>query len=411
MRFSVHALRPSEAQAPFLASCRAHKALCARTMPTRCGWSRKSIPSLNDKFMIFTIFIAFCSLIGLIVLHELGHFIIAKRFGVKVEEFGIGYPPRIFAKKIGETIYSLNLLPFGAFVKMPGEIEKIEDHRSFSAQPVLKRALIAFGGVLSFWIMAAILFSIVFGLGTQVAIGDEENHNLINPKVQIAAVATNSPAEKAGIKAGDTIASLKLKIKNEKLKINTVKEAQEFTNLHRGEEIVLTIERGKEIFETSLVPRVSPPAGEGAMGVALVRTALKSYPWHLAPFEGIKATVNLTGAIIGGYIQAITNVVKGLPSGVQLTGPVGILHLFTQASQLGINYFIQFTGLIAIYIALFNVLPIPAVDGGKLLFLAIEAVRKKPISQKTEQSVTTFFFSILILLMIWVTIKDITRIF
>jgi len=202
-----------------------------------------------------------------------------------------------------------------------------------------------------------------------------------------------------------------LQIANSKLQIDTVKEVQEFTNLHKGEEITLTIERGKEIFTSSLITRTSPPAGEGPMGVALVRTALKSYPWWQAPWQGILATVNLTKTIILGYAQAITNVLKGLPSGVEVMGPVGIFSLFSQVSQLGINYFLQFVAIIAIYIAIFNILPIPAVDGGKLLFLGIEAIRKKPISQKFEQNVTIFFFGLLILLMIFVTIKDIVKLF
>lgn len=359
--------------------------------------------------MIMTILIAFISLIGLIVLHEFGHFILAKKFGVKVEEFGIGYPPRIIGKKFGETIYSLNLLPFGAFVRFPGEIEKIDDSRSFSSQPVWKRVLIAFAGVLSFWLIAAVLFSIVFNLGTPVMIGDEENHNLVEPKVQIAAISPDSPAGKAGIKLGDAI--IKLQVTGYKLQVTKVKEVQEFTQIHKGEEVVLTIQRGKEFFDVSLVPRSSPPKGEGPMGVALVRTTIKSYPWYLAPWQGTLATGNLTLAIIQGYSQAIKNAISGLPSGVQLTGPVGVFHLFTQASQLGISYFLQFVGMVAIYIALFNVLPIPAVDGGKLLFLAIEAIRKKPVSQKAEQNITAVFFTALIGLMIWVTIKDITRLF
>lgn len=361
--------------------------------------------------MFLTIIIAFFSLIGLIVLHELGHFVLAKKFGVKVEEFGIGYPPRLLGKKFGETLYSLNLLPFGAFVKIPGEIEKIDDRRSFSAQSIGKRALIVLGGVLSFWIIAAVLFGIVFSLGTQIAISDTDNHNLINPKVQIAAISADSPAEKAGIKAGDTIASLKLKTENEKLKITKVKEVQEFTDANLGKEIVLTIERGKEVFDASLIPRVSPPAGEGAMGVALVRTALKSYPWYLAPWQGILAAVNMTVAIAEGYCQAIGNLIKGVPSSIQLMGPVGVFHLFTQATGMGINYYLQFVGMIALYIAIFNILPIPAVDGGKLLFLGIEAIKRRPVSQKIEQNITTIFFALLIILMIFVTIKDVIRIF
>jgi len=359
--------------------------------------------------MVFTIIIAFISLMGLMVLHELGHFILAKKFGVKVEEFGIGYPPKILGKKIGETIYSLNLLPFGAFVRIPGEIGKTDDPRGFSSQPVSKRFLIIIGGVLSFWIIAIILFSIVFSLGTPIAIEDEIDSNLVDPRVQITGLVADSPAELSGLKPGDTIR--KLEIDNQQLTVNKIKEVQEFTNAHLGQEIILTIERGKEVFDVRITPRISPPMGEGPMGVALIRTAIKSYPWYTAPWQGIIATVNMTGAIIQGYWQAISSFLSGRPSGVQLTGPVGIFHLFTQASQLGVNYFIQFIGMIALYIALFNILPIPAVDGGKLFFLGIEAIRKRPISPKIEERVTAVFFMALILLMVFVTIKDIIRIF
>jgi regulator of sigma E protease len=359
--------------------------------------------------MVLTILIAFISLVGLIILHEFGHFILAKKFGVKVEEFGIGYPPRLIAKKFGETLYSLNLLPFGAFVKIPGEIERVDGTGSFSAQPVSKRALIVLGGVISFWIISAILLSVVMGLGVPTAISDQENGNLRDPKVQIAAIAAGSPAEKSGLKPGDTIRNIKYQISN--IEINKVKDVQEFTNLHKGEEIILTIERGKEVFDVSIVPRVSPPSGEGAMGVSLVRTAIKSYPWYQVPVQGILATGNLTLAIVKGWIGALRNIIRGLPSGIQLMGPVGILSFFVQIGQLGVNYFLQFIAIISIYLALFNILPIPAVDGGKLLFLGIEAIRKKPISQKVEENITTAFFTLLIFLMIWVTIKDIARLF
>lgn len=358
--------------------------------------------------MVFTVIIAFLSLIALVTLHEFGHFIVAKRFGVKVEEFGIGYPPRIFGKKIGETIYSLNLLPFGAFVKMPGEIGQVNDPRSFSSQAIWKRALIALAGVVSFWIMAAILFSIVFNLGTAVAVDDEAS-GLVNPRVQIASISADSPAKLAGLEPGDTIKIMA--IGEEQLVVNKIKEVQEFSNAHLGQEITLTVERGKEVFEVKVVPRVSPPAGEGPLGVALVRTAMQSYSWYQAPWQGLVTTINMTGAIIQGYGQVISNIIQGQPSGVELMGPVGVVHLFTQASQMGANYFLQFVGIVAIYIAIFNILPIPAVDGGKILFLTIEAIRRRPISEKVEQNITAVFFSLLLLLMVLVTIKDVARLF
>ena len=367
--------------------------------------------------MIITILIAFISLIGLMVLHELGHFVIAKKFGVEVEEFGIGYPPRILGKKIGGTIYSINLLPFGAFVKIKGEEGGIESAHSFAGKAIWQRALIILGGVVSFWLVSAVLLSIVFGMGVSQSISDEEDYPLLEPRVQIIAVASGSPAEKAGIKPGDVIRELR--ITNYELRITKVKEVQELTEKYKGEEITLTIERRvsasgyPEIFDVSLIPRVSPPEGEGAMGVALSRMIEKSYPWYLAPVKGIEATFNLTKGVIAGMSQLFGNLIrgKGLPSGAEVMGPVGIGKLMTEVAKMGINYYLQFIALVSVYLAVFNILPIPALDGGKLLFLGIEKVRRKPMSQKVEQNITSVFFALLITLMLWVTIKDISRIF
>jgi len=359
--------------------------------------------------MLLTILIAFFSLIGLIIIHEFGHFILAKKFGVWVEEFGIGYPPRLFGKKIGETLYSFNLLPFGAFVKIHGEEEIKDSPRSFSQKPIWQRCLIVFGGVLSFWLIAFILLTFVMGFGAQVAIEDEVNYSIKEPKVQIVAVAANSPAELSGLRAGDTIK--KISIDNSQFLVNKVKEVQAITEQYKGKEITLTIERGKEIFGVSLTPRTTPPKEEGPMGIALIRTAIKSYPWYEAPLRGISATGNLTLGVIQGWIQAGQNYFQGRPSGVQMMGPVGIFSLFTQVSRLGIVYFLQFIAIISVYLALFNILPIPMVDGGKLLFLGIEKIRKKPIPQKIEQNINSIFFTFLLALMIWVTIKDIARLF
>lgn len=357
---------------------------------------------------MITAIIGLFSLISLVTLHEFGHFITAKKFGVKVEEFGIGYPPRIVGKKIGETIYSLNLLPFGAFVKMPGEIGQMEDSDSFSKKPVWQRMIIVLAGVISFWMMAAILFSIVIGIGAPTSISDDET--AINPKVQIAATAKDSPATLAGLKAGDNI----IEIKNEASyseKIDKTRNLQDFINNNRGQQLILTIERGGQIFDVSVLSRENPPAGEGSLGISLVRVAIKSYPWWQAPWRGILATINMTEAVILGYGQAISNIFKGLPSGVEMTGPVGIVSLFSQVGRLGISYFLQFVGMIAVYVAIFNILPIPSVDGGKFIFLLIEAVRKKPVSQKVEQYITTACFSLLLLVMAFVTVKDIIKLF
>lgn len=377
--------------------------------------------------MFLTFIIAFFSLIGLIVLHEFGHFILAKRFGVKVEEFGIGYPPRLIGKKLGETIYSLNLLPFGAFVKISGEMGEIEDYRSFIGKPMWQRVSIVLGGVVSFWLIAAIILSIVAGVwGLPTAVEDAENHNLINPKVQITAIAPDSPAEIAGLKVGDVIKELRITLDRAKqgtpqgvayeLRISKVKEVQEFTNLHKGEEIILTIKRGKESKEISLIPRVSPPAQEGPIGVGLARIALKPYLWYQAPLQGVLACGSLTSNVVQGWILGLKSVlgIAKLPPGVkmEMMGPLGIFDLLREYSELGINYFLFLVSLISVALALGNILPIPALDGGKLMFLAIEKIKGSPVNQKIEQNITTTCFVLLIILMIFVTIKfDIPRLF
>jgi len=353
--------------------------------------------------MILTIIITFFTLIVLIILHEFGHFILAKIFGVKVEEFGLGYPPRIFGKKIGETIYSLNLLPFGGFVKIYGQEEPIKDPKSFSSKPFWQRALIIAGGVISFWLIAIILFTILMTIGIPTVIDDsEEIQGLTEPKVQIVGIAKDSPAEMAGLKIGDVIKNF-----------TKVKDVQEFTEINKGKEVVLTIQRGKEVFDISLTPRVLPPDSEGPMGVALARTTLKSYPLFQAFVNGIITTGKLTWVMIKTWIVVIENLIlkQGLPVGVEVGGPIKIFSLFTQAGELGVNYFIQFVAIITIQLALINILPFPALDGGWLMFMTIDKLRKKPIKPETIQKLSTAFFFFLIGLMIWVTIRDIIEIF
>jgi regulator of sigma E protease len=364
--------------------------------------------------MFLTILIVIFSIIALMTLHEFGHFIVAKKFGLKVEEFGVGYPPRLFRKKIGETFYSLNLLPFGAFVKIPGEggeKSSLEDYQMFVGKPAWQRSLVILGGVVSFWLIAAILLSIVFSVGTAVAISDQEQGPLTDPKVQILAISPDSPAEAAGLRAGDVIRQAA--VDNSQFPINKILEVQDLTKDYGGKEIVLTIQRGSKTFDVSLVPRISHPSDEGPLGVALVRTAEKSYPWWQAPVKGVEATFNLTLAIVEGWWQIISNLVRGegMPQGAILVGPVGVGSLFVQAFQVGIVYYIQFIAIIAVYLAIFNILPIPALDGGKLVFIGLEKLKGSPVNPRIEQNITAGFFVLIVCVMVWITIKDISRLF
>lgn len=353
--------------------------------------------------MIFLV--VFLSLMGLIVLHELGHFILAKKFGVKVEEFGIGLPPRIVGKKFGETLYSINLLPFGAFVKIYGEEGGVENYRSFIGKPIWQRALIVLGGVVSFWLVAVLLLSVVAAVwGLPTAVTDQDDYNLADPKVQIVQIVPGSPAKEADLRVGDVIVGF-----------DKVGNVQEFIKIHQGEEVVLVIKRGNEVLEKTVIPRVSPPQGEGAVGVALSRVALRSYPWYQAPAQGAIVCGQLTFNTVNGWILGLKSAVglTQLPEGMKmdLMGPLGIFDLLREYFALGISYFLFLISLIAVALALFNILPIPALDGGKLIFLLIETIRGRPINYRLEQKITATSFVLLIVLIIFVTVKfDIPRV-
>jgi len=361
-----------------------------------------------------TLIIVLISFLALIILHELGHYLFAKKYGVKVEEFGIGLPPRLFGKKIGETIYSINLLPLGAFVRLEGEEQAVGGPRSFSAKPIWQRMVIVAAGVVAFWLVAVLIFT---GLGATsgipTGIGDEEAQGITNPKVQILGVAKDSPAQLAGIELGDSILKMEELNSGVFIEPTKVREVQSFIDSIEGEEIVLTFQRGVKVEQVTLTPRIEPPDGEGAMGVALVRTAFVKYAWWEAPFQAVLRTGRLTFEIVKSLAGLALNLVsgRGVPTGVEFMGPVGIVHLLTNSLSLGIAHFLSFFAVLAVYLAIFNALPIPVVDGGKLLFLTIEAIRKKPVSEVWERRVGAVVFALLITLMIWVTIKDVIRIF
>ncbi|MDP2910006.1 MAG: site-2 protease family protein [bacterium] len=357
------------------------------------------------------IFIAVLTLIALIIIHELGHFIAAKKLGVKVEEFGLGYPPRIWGKKVGETLYSINLLPFGGFVRIYGQEGKINDPSSFSEKPFWKKSIIILGGVFSFWVISAIILSVVMVLGVPSEISDDRANGVIDPKVQVLGVAPESPAEIAGLKMGDIIRGVNAG--GQELSIDKVRQIQEITQDNKGESITLRVQRGGETLNLDITPRVTSPKNEGPMGVALTRTALINYPWYTAPIKGIESTLNLTLAIVQSWIILFSSLFsgKGLPPGAEVTGVVGIFQLFSQVGGLGVSYFLQFIALIAVNLALINSLPIPALDGGWFMFMVIEKLRGKALNEKVIQAVSASFFFLLIALMIWVTIRDIIRIF
>ncbi|MCL5011153.1 MAG: site-2 protease family protein [Patescibacteria group bacterium] len=357
--------------------------------------------------MIGAIIIVIASLIGLMALHEAGHFLLAKKFKVKVEEFGVGYPPRIWGKKIKGTIYSLNWLPFGAFVKILGEDDNCEKKQgSFASKKIWQRALILLGGVVSFWLIAFVLLWLTIGSwGAPTAVPDGWQGKE-QARVLILAVAKDSPAEKAGIKSGDKIINLQSK------PTDKVQDVLDFVSNYKGREMGINLQRGERELNVSLTPRPNPPEGEGAMGVALARVVNFKYPWYEAPWEALKITGLKTKEIPLTLYDLLKKKASGEKvSGIEFMGPVGLGKMMGQAMESGVANFLMLVIMVSIWMALFNLLPIPALDGGRLLFLIIEAVRRKPVSQLIEQRITSFFFFLLVALMAFVTVNDIIKLF
>lgn len=353
--------------------------------------------------MLLTI-IVFLLILGLLIfVHEFGHFIFAKKVGIKVEEFGFGFPPRLFGIKRGETIYSINWIPLGGFVKIYGEDGKgKEDKKSFASRRIGQRAIILTAGVVMNFVLAALLLSIGFKLGLpQVLEGNEKN--IKEAKIQLIQIAKNSPADRAGLKVGDEIIAFNGK------QIENIEEFQRLTKKMAGKEIVLQIKHLNEKREVKITPRRYPPENEGALGVALAKTAIVSYPWYAALWRGITMTFSVTILIVVTFYEIIKNLILDQPIAAELAGPVGIAVLTHQATKMGFVYVLQFTALLSINLAIINILPFPALDGGRLLFLAIEKIRKKPTDQKLENLIHAIGFALLILLMVIVTFRDVTK--
>lgn len=358
--------------------------------------------------MLLTIIIFLLILSLLIFVHELGHFVMARRVGAKVEEFGFGYPPKIFGIRRGETIYSLNLIPIGGFVKILGEDGEGRDNpRSINSKSIWQRAQVFSAGVIMNFILAVVLLSIGYAIGLPAIVGENQNNSSKDAKIQITEVVADSPAEEAGMKIGDEI--MKLKVENEKLKVIAVEDVQTFVGEHKGEEIILTIQRGQEKIDISVTPRENSPENEGPMGIGLAKTAIVSYPIHQAVYQGIKATINLTILIIVLFAKLIWGILTTGRLIFEIGGPVAIVSLTGDAAKMGLIYLLQFTALISINLAVINALPFPALDGGHLFFLAVEKIRKRPVSQKFLNKINNLGFSFLLLLMLVITVHDVMR--
>lgn len=347
----------------------------------------------------------------LILVHELGHFIFAKKAGMRVDEFGLGFPPRLWSIKKGETIYSINWIPFGGFVKILGEDGEEKDNpRSFASKSARSRFMVLVSGVLMNFILAVILLIIGNGIGLRIGIDSQaDNTNVKDIQVQVAQVANNSPAENGGLRMLDTIVGFKTN--DTTIHLNDVKTIQEYISLNSGKGITILISRGGEVIEKTITPRLNPPPGEGPLGISLIQTGLVSYPWYEAIWRGLNDSgILLLNTIYGYWLFIKSLLIQGRLLG-DVAGPIGIATLTGQAARVGFSYLIQFVALISVNLAVLNIIPFPALDGGRILLLGIEKVKGRPLSKKVEMAINSIGFALLILLMLYISVKDVIKIF
>ncbi|TSC90302.1 MAG: hypothetical protein G01um10142_442 [Parcubacteria group bacterium Gr01-1014_2] len=343
------------------------------------------------------------------LVHEFGHFYVAKKAGMKVEEFGFGFPPRIFGIKRGETIYSINWIPFGGFVKVYGENgENENDPRSFASKPAGKRAEVIVAGVVMNFLLAVVFLSFANTFGLRIGLIDEATIAR-DTKIQIIQISPNSPAQIAGLKTLDEI--IKLQKGVDLIKPQQVEDVQNFVKKHGGEEIFITIKRNGGEVNLKLTPRINPPAGQGAIGINLAKTGVVSFPWYEAIWRGARDTSIMTANITIALAIFFKNLFIDSRLSADVSGPIGIAVITGQAASLGFNYLLQFVALLSINLAVLNIIPFPALDGGRLLFIGIEKLKGSPVPKKVEGFVNAAGFVFLIALMIWITVKDVAKFF
>lgn len=383
------------------------------------------------------IFIAILSL--LVFVHEWGHFVTARRAGMKVYEFGFGFPPRAIGwyrdpktkkwvmvrgrgkgslqetvggeERVEEypaTLYSINWLPLGGFVKIKGESgEKRDEPDSFVAKPIWQRLVVLVAGVTMNFVLAALLLGIGFMIGLPADVSGEIDKRAIivdGPTVMIEQVQKDSPAEKAGLQFGDRILQLNgEEVKNAQGLSDAIKENGE-------KEMILYIKRGEEMRGISVTP-----AQEGdepaRLGVVLGDAGIVRFPWYIAIYKGFAAAAFGAANIVVAFYILIKNLIIGQGLAFEVSGPVGIAVVVGQSARLGIQHLISVTAMISLSLAVINILPIPALDGGRALFVVIEKIIGRPVPMKYEQMAHTTGFLLLMLLILVVTVRDVAGLF
>lgn len=357
--------------------------------------------------------IIFILILGVLVfVHELGHFAVAKFFGIRVDEFGMGFPPRavkLFSRK--GTDYTLNWIPFGGFVKIYGEdsLEKDDPdyHRSLVSKKWWQQILVLIAGVMMNVFLAWILLSVSFMIGAPTPASQVEDiTRLQNPELMILAVMPNSPAETAGLRAGDRV--IKVTTDSAILSNATGQGFTEFIqSTNPGQSVTVTIDRADTVQDIIVSPEVHQETTRPVIGVAIDMVGMYRFGFFESLWQGMQTTYHT----IVGTVKAFGSLIAGKVQLDSITGPVGLVGVVGDAQKIGFAYLIILTAVISVNLAVINMIPFPALDGGRVLFIIIEQIIRRPLPAKFVQWANGIGFMLLILLMIVVTVKDVVKLF
>lgn len=360
--------------------------------------------------------ILFIIVLGILIfVHELGHFLVAKWAKIRVDEFAIGFPPRIVSIVRGETRYALNLIPFGGYVKIFGEnpddaslAEGATD--SFVHKSKWIQAAVLVAGVTFNVVFAWLLFSLSFMSGFPAIVTDDNRDQVAEPKTVITSVLPDSPAAAAGLQVGDAVYMLEVTDKAV-LGQPSVEGVQAFIEAHGTGPITIVVERDEEFVPITVEPTDGIVEGKPAIGIAMNLIGELNLGFFAALVEGATTTLTMMRDIAVGLATFITDIVRGQAQFDQVAGPVGIAGLVGDASQFGFTYLLGFTAFISLNLAVLNMIPFPALDGGRLLFVLIEGVTRKQIKPVVANTLNAVGFALLLLLMVVVTVSDVLKLF
>ena len=349
-------------------------------------------------------------LVGLIIVHECGHFFAAKLFGIRVDELGIGFPPRLVGRRFGETVYSINWLPLGGFVRIFGERadEGKGDPRSFSGSSLWVQAVVVAAGVLCNFLFAWLILSAGFMAGLPTVLDGTESGVVRDVQVTVLQVSPDSPAQAAGFLPGDVVTHIRAG--DETLpRDSSSAAARAFIGAH-DETLTLTLLREGTEMELSAAPAMGVVEGRKALGITLEDLGIVSY----APLQALYQGGALTWLILEDTAKGLWNFGATLFSGradfTNVAGPVGIAQVGGAAVSAGYASALLLVAVISINLGLINLIPVPGLDGGRLVFIAVEAVKGSPVSDRLTVGLTVMGFVLLAALMLLVTYHDLIRI-